>query len=141
MTERYYFSSEHLTAEEKNAALAFASDRLEKGNTVHIFIVAKKLADDFLRGAFDSVALNKLKNGDQIKVGNVVYSLEADRTFKNYTSYEVVVAFHVSDRLLEKLESGQIQHLVVCNFEQDRPDKWMELAPKLLKSSAPAENQ
>lgn len=139
MTERYYYSSEHLKAEEKKAALTFASGRLEEGHHVHIFIVAKKLANEFLRGAFDSASLNKLKNGEQIKVGNVVYSLEAERTFDKYTSYEVVVAFHVSDRLLEKLESGKIRHLVVCNFEHDHPDEWMKLAPKILSPSAPAD--
>ena len=141
MTERYYYSSEHLTAEEKKAALAFASGRLEDGHHVHIFIVAKKLASQNLQGAFDTVSLNKLGNGEQIKVGNVVYSLEAERTFDRYASYEVVVAFHVSDRLLEKLESGQIRHLVVCNLEHDRPDEWMKLAPKILNSSAPASTQ
>lgn len=136
MTERYYFSSKDLTADEKKAALEFASQRLDKGNLVHIFIFAKKLAEQHLQGVFDPVSLNKLKNGEHVTLRNVVYRLEADRTFKNYASYEVVVAFHVSDRVLEKLESGKIQHLVVCNLDQDRPNKWMELGPRLLGASA-----
>lgn len=135
MTERYYFSSKDLTGDEKRAALEFASTLLQKGNTVHIFIVAKRLAGEFLQGALDSVSVNRLKNGQQIKLRNVVYSLEGENTFKSYTPYEVVVAFHVSDRLLEKLESGQIQNLLVCNFEHDLPSKWMELDPKRLGAS------
>lgn len=137
MTERYYFSSKELTAEEKKAALAFACKRLSKGNLVHIFIYAKKDADQLLEDVFDSVSLNKLKNGGQVTRSNVAYSLVSDRTFKNYSSYEVVVAFHVSDRALEKLESGKIQHLVVCNFDYDPPSEWMKLDHRLLGAQAP----
>lgn len=141
MTERYYFSSSDLTAEEKKNALAFASKHLDKGKTIHIFIVAKKQASELLQDVFDTALVNKLKNGEDIKVGDFTYTLEAKTTFKNYTPYEVMVAFHIGDTLLEQLESGEIKHLVVCNFEQDRPHEWMRLAPTYPNFSAPALNK
>lgn len=132
MPKRYYFSSEDLTAADKLQAFEFAKHLQPDSKTIHFLIARKQDVKDHLEGVFSTVLLNKLASGHSIVVDGFTVSLESPTTFTSYQKYDVVVAIHVGDRTLNKLEKGEIAHLLVCNLDMDEPSEWIQLPHRRL---------
>ncbi len=131
MTERYYYQTDLIGPGDMEGALDFAAT-LTDGQPVYIFIAVKTLAEAMLGNVFAPNELNKMTSGQPVTRKGGKYLVESGHTFDPRAKYPVVLAFHASQSLLEKMESGEVAHLIVFNNEIDEPTEWMRLAPHLL---------